>query len=385
MATDDDYLTDPLLWPIGPFRPRGTVPTLNNERRRGEEERIAAVTRRIKAIHATKLVDETINAHHQPPRGGKYKVPKERPPKIRTVKELRDYLRSKYGNFEKKIPPRSNTLRPGEAAGLRNLRANRGLERLGATLRYGRDITLGTGGFQPLIDEAATQLGDRFGDYLLRGQRLRRLSTAGPRRAAATRAFQPSAAGLTNRTGAGATRAADRVAGGAAATRGRAATVASTIPARASATATRAASSSAGATTSASATRNQVVTQNALTQLQQNAQSSLDAVLERFTKAVRTPPRTIPRSAVRLAPRTAAVVTPTAAVLPPSLTSLNPTRVASLVGSQVATKKCDCPKPKKEEKKSFSCSNPLVSRYVKDGIIYIKRKLQCPPSKPKSP
>lgn len=43
--------------------------------------------------------------------------------------------------------------------------------------------------------------------------------------------------------------------------------------------------------------------------------------------------------------------------------------------------RCDCPKPEKAKKKEFACSNPVVSRYVKDGIIIIKRKLLCPPSK----
>jgi hypothetical protein len=58
------------------------------------------------------------------------------------------------------------------------------------------------------------------------------------------------------------------------------------------------------------------------------------------------------------------------------------------VGSQLAKESCQCPKPKKEKakKKEFACSNPLVSRSVsKDGIITIKRKLQCQPSKQKLP
>lgn len=46
--------------------------------------------------------------------------------------------------------------------------------------------------------------------------------------------------------------------------------------------------------------------------------------------------------------------------------------------------RCNCPKPEKPRKKKFDCSNPIISRSVsKDGVITIKRKLQCPPSKPK--
>lgn len=52
------------------------------------------------------------------------------------------------------------------------------------------------------------------------------------------------------------------------------------------------------------------------------------------------------------------------------------------VGTQTQQAKCECPKPKKQKQKEFACSNPLVSRSVsKDGIITIRRKLQCPPSK----
>lgn len=62
---------------------------------------------------------------------------------------------------------------------------------------------------------------------------------------------------------------------------------------------------------------------------------------------------------------------------------------AALTGQQLqgvssAPGRCDCPKPEKPKKKQFACSNPIISRSVsKDGVITIKRKLQCPPSKPK--
>lgn len=55
------------------------------------------------------------------------------------------------------------------------------------------------------------------------------------------------------------------------------------------------------------------------------------------------------------------------------------------VGSLVSSANCSCPKPSKPQKqrREKGCSNPLISRTERDGIITIKRKLQCPQSKPK--
>jgi len=47
-------------------------------------------------------------------------------------------------------------------------------------------------------------------------------------------------------------------------------------------------------------------------------------------------------------------------------------------------KDCSCDdKQEKKKRDEFKCKNPVVSRYVKDGVIIIKRKLLCPPSKRK--
>jgi len=103
-----------------------------------------------------------------------------------------------------------------------------------------------------------------------------------------------------------------------------------------------------------------------------------------------TAARLLPRTAARAAtPRLARVVGSSSTILEqPALSfgqSLTPLNMSG-VGSRTADAKCECPKPKKAKKKEFACSNPLVSRSVsKDGIITIKRKLQCPPSKPKEP
>jgi hypothetical protein len=84
------------------------------------------------------------------------------------------------------------------------------------------------------------------------------------------------------------------------------------------------------------------------------------------------------------APAPAPISTPA----PVSLTAIN-SEVLRYSGLQTQTQPkradCDCAKPVKvREKKKFACSNPLVSRYVKDGEIIIKRKLVCPPSSRKS-
>ena len=70
-----------------------------------------------------------------------------------------------------------------------------------------------------------------------------------------------------------------------------------------------------------------------------------------------------------------------------ALTGINSASVgSSSLGQSSAS--CRCPKPKSQSKskkpRSPSCSNPLISRTEKDGIITIKRELKCPPSKPKS-
>lgn len=70
----------------------------------------------------------------------------------------------------------------------------------------------------------------------------------------------------------------------------------------------------------------------------------------------------------------------------PGLTPFEAPLLGLSTQTQPQREDCDCPKPTRTRRK-FDCSNPLVSRSVseKDGIITIKRKLVCPPSKRKSP
>lgn len=61
-----------------------------------------------------------------------------------------------------------------------------------------------------------------------------------------------------------------------------------------------------------------------------------------------------------------------------SLTPLNATGVSS-----ASRQDCKCPEPKRKKSREKGCTNKLVSRTVRDGIITIKRKQTCPPSRPK--
>ena len=385
MAYYDD-IYEPHPPPHGPLlpgrAPRGNNTLLTNERRRGEEDRIDEIKRRrAAAFLATHQVAEYYAAQSQPQRG-KYKKPAERPGKYRTLREMRDYLRQKYGNWEKKIPPRQNTL-PTRDTGVYGGRSsgisNESARSLGRLVFGSRDLT----GFQPFFEELAAQQGTQLAESQLRSQRLRRLSTAGPRRALATRPLQPSAAGLTNRTGANATRGS--AASGASATAASGSARASEVLKAQGYVAGAKGYAPASSTTSASASRNQVVTQNALPRLLANAQGSLDSQLDQFLKQTRTQTATRARAGVRAPARAGLRVSaPPALTAGSSVASLNPTTVASLVGTQTMSGKCDCPKPKKEKKKEFQCSNPIVSRYVKDGLIIIKRKLVCPSSSQRS-
>lgn len=62
----------------------------------------------------------------------------------------------------------------------------------------------------------------------------------------------------------------------------------------------------------------------------------------------------------------------------PALTPLNSTMLG-LQPEPDAEEACKC-KPKRKSTKP-TCSNPLISRTTRDGVITIKRRLQCPPSR----
>lgn len=112
----------------------------------------------------------------------------------------------------------------------------------------------------------------------------------------------------------------------------------------------------------------------------------------------RTPPRDLPPVRIRGVPGMPVIGDPVAGGAPPGEPpGLTPQRnpglaLAAAVGlSTLASQKrpeCNCPetKTKTKDKEGHPCSNPLISRSVNKttGVITIKRKLQCLPSKLKS-
>lgn len=114
--------------------------------------------------------------------------------------------------------------------------------------------------------------------------------------------------------------------------------------------------------------------------LSQMAQASLSSQIDQFLTGRTSRRPSAPRMLSSSVPLP--VVSPLSAPVSTTTTAAGPA-VSNAVGSAGKQKNCECEKPKKEQKK-FHCSNPLVSRSVtKDGIITIKRKLQCQPSKRK--
>lgn len=71
----------------------------------------------------------------------------------------------------------------------------------------------------------------------------------------------------------------------------------------------------------------------------------------------------------------------------PGLTPLNPGVLTFSPPQPVPQEeldRCKCP-PKKRKQREKGCTNPLVSRTVRDGFIITKRKLLCQPSKSRRP
>lgn len=211
-----------------------------------------------------------------------------------------------------------------------------------------------------------------------RRERRRELLAVGRRGAAATRSVSSAVPG---RTGAGSTRA-PAIPGIAGPVPGSAPVVARS--GAGTGTDTGRASSPAeglpGRRTGGLATRERTTTGHARADvdLVKMATNALSGQLEQFLSP-RALPRAIPGNRVELArllqPIQGAAPLVTASTAPQSATSTQ-------TATRSQDKPCECPK-KQKTKKVHKCSNPVVSRYVKDGIIIIKRKLQCQPSKRK--
>lgn len=108
----------------------------------------------------------------------------------------------------------------------------------------------------------------------------------------------------------------------------------------------------------------------------------------------RTPvaPRAVPRSpvaprAVPRAPLATPGVAPGQPLISPMIPDLTPFASPGVGYSlqprpQTKQDKCDCTKEdEKKKSREPQCRNPVVSRRVRNGYIYIKRKLQCLPFK----
>lgn len=210
------------------------------------------------------------------------------------------------------------------------------------------------------------------------------------RGAGATRPIDYTVQSRTNRTGAAATRSSS---GGAARTSSTqagkagqrvgesAVVIAPSVPQMPTKTPTRAPEASKTTTGQA---QKQGQQQRQTTQQAQQQRSLVRSVLQ---LNYRNPFPDRLRALVR--PRVTAITPPrsSARARSPEL-DLTPLNGSLLSSVQVqGQQQCSCP-PKREPKRKKSgekgCTNPLISRTVRDGVITIKREAKCPPSRSKS-
>jgi hypothetical protein len=209
-------------------------------------------------------------------------------------------------------------------------------------------------------------------------ERRKRTLAVGRRGAAATRPLSPTAAGLTNRTGAKSTRAAAVAAGPAEPTRASAAAAG-----RAKSAAAAGSRSGSAASTGKQRVESRATVGQAQTQVQRTVQRSrLGQLFTQLLSPIYPPPRVVPRAVARTPVRAAA-----RAILPTSTSALVPTAqgLTSLQQQGVGSppQRCKCPEPKKERPGEKRCRNPVISTTIRDNVLTTKRELKCPPSKPK--
>ena len=244
-----------------------------------------------------------------------------------------------------------------------------------------------------------TQLTNQYyEEKRLRGERLHRMATSGPKRALATRPLSTSGAGaaLTNRRGAlsqplGTLSPAAVVARTAGANTGKSVSGPSTsTKAAAKGLSGRGSGGLISERKAASSSQTRSTTGHApnYRDLSKMAQGLQSQVLDQFLSGRATRMGLVRGHATDLVER---VVGEGPAVLPlPGLTSANATGVGSATktGTQLASCQCKKPTPPRGEDKKqrkVRCVNPVISNSVKDGIQTITRRVTCQPSKPKSP
>lgn len=232
------------------------------------------------------------------------------------------------------------------------------------------------GGIAGYGNELARQLAEQYNAQ--RAYHRRRDATIQrPSRAAATRVFQPSAAGLTNRTGAASTRPLSAVPS-------RAANANSVSRSRGDQKVVQQ-QKQQQATAQKQIARQTTSQRQTTQQKSKQGQSSWEKLLNLQTDSL--------LSRLLQKPRTSAMQRASRSPVRVSSTSSTSSRVASLeqvlqlqtsAAASSPDRKCKCPGENKKQKKS-GCVNPIVSRVQKDGFITIKRKIQCQPSKTNSP
>lgn len=243
----------------------------------------------------------------------------------------------------------------------------------------------------PAYLAAGNQLVAIYSDLWIQQRELRkrrsRILAVGRRGAAATRPIQPTA--VPGRTGAAATRGSSAAARARDSAAGAAARSPKSVKSGSagSGLAKSAASAQSRAATAATAGKaGKRVGQSSVArsgqrqgQMQRTVQRTpFRSLFEFLTRPIF--PTVAPRSLVRSPPRQVA-----RQVASSSTTQLTPTAqgLTALNSAGVGSPRCRCPEPKRKKQGEKRCTNPVISKSIKDNVLTTKRELKCPPSKPK--
>lgn len=340
--------------------------TSREEARRQRREEDAAAARRASSDAAYRrgnAVAIYLQQFEDPVKGTKTESRRGRAKKKFTA---RDLARGPNAAFESTL-----TKKTGSQITHRNLRTE-------GTRSYALRLR-GSNPFGGAVVGAGNQLAQIYADlwYQQRAIRQRRAAVlgVGRRGAAATRTFQPSGAGLTNRTGAGATRSgAASASGNPGANR---ATISQPVPQQLA----TAASAPLSTPRAVQASRAVVVPQP-----RQAATSRISVnwdPWQMLQTALAPPINYVRAGAQRLSQvaRTwsAPLRAPASGSRQASLTGVN----SGLIGFSSAAgggPDCKCP-PKK--RRVPTCRNPVVSKTRRGDLVTITRRMTCPPSRPK--
>lgn len=340
--------------------------TSREEARRQRREEDAAAARRASSDAAYRrgnAVAIYLQQFEDPVKGTKTESRRGRAKKKFTA---RDLARGPNAAFESTL-----TKKTGSQITHRNLRTE-------GTRTYALRLR-GSNPFGGAVVGAGNQLVQIYADlwYQQRAIRQRRAAIlgVGRRGAAATRTFQPSGAGLTNRTGAGATRSGTASASGAGDARRPA--LSQPVPKQLATPASAPLS-----------TPKAVQAQRAVVVPQPRQSSSPSRVSvnwdpwKMLQSALAPPVNYVRATAQRLSQVARTWSAPLRAPASSSSSSLTPVN-SGLIGFSSAAgggPDCKCP-PKK--RRSPTCRNPVVSKTRRGDLVTITRRMTCPPSRPK--